>query len=158
LAAFGFGGAALIAGRSFVAGLAFGLLALKPQLGIAIAVLLIACREWRTIAGIATSVALQAALSMAVVGLDPWLSYVAVIQRLPELRPYLEPSDKAVLQHSITGLVGLPSRVQPFVWLGASGVALYRTWRVWSGASSMRLKMGTLGIGVSAREPSFVYI
>ena len=137
LAAFGFGGAALIRDRRFLAGLAFGLLAMKPQLGLALAVILISCREWRVVSGIATSWALQVALSMAVVGVDTWAAYAAVVRQLPALRPLLEPEETSALMHSLSGLVALPPVVEPFVWIALSSLVIYRTWRVWQSSADM---------------------
>ena len=144
LAAFGFGGAAMIAGRRFVAGLAFGLLAMKPQLGLVLAVVLLASREWRVIAGIATSWLAQIAISASVVGVDAWLGYVAVVRQLPALTSYLEPGNKVVLMHSIAGLVALPPLVARVLWVGLSVLVIHRAWRVWISDAAMPLKMGVL--------------
>jgi hypothetical protein len=48
-------------GRHYLAGVAFGLLALKPQFGIPLAAIVVACGEWRMLAGAVTSVVAQAA-------------------------------------------------------------------------------------------------
>jgi hypothetical protein len=49
------GGAALLPKRPFAAGLLLGLMAIKPQLGLALPFVLLAGRQWRAIAGAAVS-------------------------------------------------------------------------------------------------------
>jgi hypothetical protein len=91
LAAFALGGAALARQRPFLAGLALGLIAIKPQFGLVLAVLAVACGEWRLIAGGAVSVALQAAAAAIVFGAEAWFAYGGVLRRLSDLAPLLEP-------------------------------------------------------------------
>src|SRR5262245_38776265 len=60
LAAFWAGWLALEQHRRWLAGFAFGLLAIKPQFGIPLAVVVLASGEWAMLAGAVTSVAAQA--------------------------------------------------------------------------------------------------
>ncbi len=57
LAAFWAGWLALERQRPWLAGLAFGLLAIKPQFGIPLAVIVLVCGEWAMLAGALSSVA-----------------------------------------------------------------------------------------------------
>lgn len=75
----GFFSAALLAGglfaldrRPVLAGVLFGLLIFKPQLGILIPVALIAMREWRAFAAAAVTGAAFVGLSVAVDGVEIW--------------------------------------------------------------------------------------
>jgi hypothetical protein len=69
----------LLRGQDVAAGLVFGLGALKPQLFLAVPILLIAQRRWRAL-GISAAVgALLAAISLALVGLDGARDYVAAL-------------------------------------------------------------------------------
>ena len=68
LIAFWLGWLALERGRAYLAGAAFGLLALKPQFGIPLAAIVLACGEWRMLVGAIGSVAAQAAIIWLAMG------------------------------------------------------------------------------------------
>lgn len=71
-------GLALLDRRPWLAGIMFGLLSFKPQLGLLIPVALCAARLWRPfVSAAATSVALFAA-SVAAFGWDSWRAYMSV--------------------------------------------------------------------------------
>jgi alpha-1,2-mannosyltransferase len=89
---------ALKRGHMFVAGLAVGALAYKPQLGVVAGLVLIACREWRGVAGAVFSVLAQAAASAAYWGVGIFAGYVNALRELPGVLDAMEP-DKA-LMHS----------------------------------------------------------
>ncbi len=75
-ALFAFAGLTL-AGRPGLAGLCFGLLTMKPQLGLMVVPALVAARRWWVL-GWATGAALGfAALSAAVLGIDTWEAFLA---------------------------------------------------------------------------------
>lgn len=63
------------------AGLAFGLIALKPHLGLVIPVILASRKRWRAFAAAAATVSGLALLSLALFGAEPWLDYLARTSR-----------------------------------------------------------------------------
>lgn len=63
--------------RPILAGVAFGLLAYKPHLGLLVPVALIAAGSWRAIASAAATVALWAALTTALYGAGLWPLFLA---------------------------------------------------------------------------------
>lgn len=67
----------LLPRRPIAAGILFGLLTIKPQLGLLIPLLLLIERRWLTIASAAATAALLAAVSVALYGLEPWQAYLA---------------------------------------------------------------------------------
>ena len=69
------GGILLVDRRPVVAGILFGLLTYKPQLGLAVPFILLALGAWRTIAAATVTTILLVAASVAVFGLEPWRSY-----------------------------------------------------------------------------------
>lgn len=75
------GAAALLAGlrwrerRPVTAGILFGLLTIKPQLGVLLPVLLIATRSWRVITAAVGTAALVAGLTTAIWGMDVWAAW-----------------------------------------------------------------------------------
>jgi Glycosyltransferase family 87 len=72
------GGVLSIDRRPVLAGILFGLLSFKPQLGLVLPFALVALGAWRVIAGAAVTTAALLALSVALFGLEPWHQYVLV--------------------------------------------------------------------------------
>ncbi len=72
------GGILLIDRRPIVAGILFGLLTFKPQLGIVLPFALLALGAWRTIAAAAVATLALVTMSIAFFGIDAWRSYFAV--------------------------------------------------------------------------------
>ncbi|HVO04020.1 MAG TPA: glycosyltransferase family 87 protein [Candidatus Cybelea sp.] len=82
------GGLLLVERRPLVAGLLFGLLTFKPQLGILLPFILLAGGWYRAFAAaVVVAIALQAA-SLAILGSAPWLQYLG--DTLPFQRVFLE--------------------------------------------------------------------
>jgi hypothetical protein len=90
---------ALRAQREFLAGLALGCLIFKPQLGIAAAVIFIATRHWKVIAGALLSASAQLAAGWIYYGRDSLHAWLQALLRLPSLLPQLEP--KLYQTHSL---------------------------------------------------------
>ena len=67
--------------RPIIAGVAIGLLTIKPQLGLLLPILLLLERRWQTIAAAALTAAASVALSALLFGADAWTGYVT--QNLP---------------------------------------------------------------------------
>ena len=76
------GGLVLLPKRPLIAGILFGLLCFKPQLGFLIPVALIAGKEWRTAIAAALTVVLLVAASLVVYGPEPWIGYMKMSQFL----------------------------------------------------------------------------
>ncbi|MFZ5618693.1 MAG: glycosyltransferase family 87 protein [Pseudomonadota bacterium] len=70
----------LSARRAILAGLALGLIAIKPQYGLLIPVALAAAGEWRAFAAAAASAASLAALPTLAFGPDAWTGFFATMQ------------------------------------------------------------------------------
>src|SRR5688572_9494522 len=69
-------GLAMMKRRPALAGLAFSLLTIKPQLGFLVPVLLVCERNWRGIGWSALFSALLVALSVACFGIASWQGYL----------------------------------------------------------------------------------
>ncbi|WP_168192693.1 glycosyltransferase family 87 protein [Undibacter mobilis] len=72
-------GLVLLAERPVIAGLAFGILTYKPQLGILIPIALIAGGHWRTIAAAAIVTIAWSAISLAAFGWPTWQGFIGNI-------------------------------------------------------------------------------
>lgn len=70
------GGVLLLGPRPVLAGVLLGMLAYKPQLALLTPLALIAGREWRALTAAVISQITLAGLSIAVMGLDPWLGFL----------------------------------------------------------------------------------
>jgi Glycosyltransferase family 87 len=155
LAAFGLGGAAFIAGKRFLAGIAFGLLVIKPQLGLVLAAVLLATLEWRIIAGILVCWLAQVALTSAVLGTPIWEDYAEIVGRLPAFRQLLEPRPQSL--HSLAAFTDiLPTRFQTWGWLVLSAPVVYLACRVWRQPRDPWLKMAALVLASVLVSPHLV--
>jgi len=72
------GGILAIDRRPILAGVLFGLLTLKPHLGLVLPFALIALGAWRVIASATLTFAALIAISVALFGIGPWLDYLHV--------------------------------------------------------------------------------
>lgn len=131
--------------RAFAAGLAIGMLAYKPQLGVVAAVVLVVCREWRAVSGAVTAVAGQLVIGWAVAGTVVMREYVSVLWTLM-LNPalvQLYPSEVHSLRGFFQLLVPFPAAVTVccLITLGAALLLAVRSWRT---AAPMAVKWGQI--------------
>ena len=75
------GGARLMISRPIAAGILFGLMAFKPQLGLLIPVALIAARAWRCFWAATATVLSLAAAATAALGPSIWPAWIAAMRR-----------------------------------------------------------------------------
>jgi hypothetical protein len=133
--------AAFRSNRPFAAGLAIGTLAYKPQLGVVAAVVLLASREWRVVAGAAAAVAGQLIAGWAVGGSELMREYFGVLRTLA-LNPglvQLYPSEV----HSVRGFFQLLLPWPPAVtlcFLAALIAILALAVRSWQTSAAVDLK------------------
>jgi len=124
-----------------LAGVAFGLLAIKPQFGLVLAAVVIATLDWRMFIGAASSIAVQMAIVFITLGAEPLRAFATVVRELPTLAPLLEP--KPYLLHSIM----VVARLLPFsgyIWLAVSAVVTWHVIRVWRSNSPLEIRMAAL--------------
>jgi hypothetical protein len=88
------------ANRPWWVGFALGSLIIKPHLGVAIAIVMLARREWRILGGALAAITLQWGITVAAVGVTPFRDYLWVLSRGP-WTSQLEPNPYAV--HSLLG-------------------------------------------------------
>ena len=82
---------ALRAENLFLAGIALGALAFKPQLGLAAAIVFLAMRNWTLIAGAILSAAAQFIVAWLYFGLDPLRQWFRMLHNIPSEWALLEP-------------------------------------------------------------------
>jgi hypothetical protein len=82
---------ALRAKRDFLAGLAFGCLIFKPQLGLAVAIVLLITLRWKIISGALLSALAQLSAAWLYYGLAPLREWIRVLLDVPHTLSLLEP-------------------------------------------------------------------
>ena len=143
---------ALVHDRKLLAGLAFGLLFIKPQFGLTLAVVVLTCGEWWILAGLALSAGIQVLAVAGLLGPAALVDYANVLPRMAAVQNALEPSVAHL--HSLAVLTRLlPGYVAPLVWLVASGAICWMTVRVWRSPLPVSVRMGTLVIGSTLVNP-----
>ena len=126
------GGARLLGARPIYAGVLFGLLSYKPQLGMLVPVALLAAGQWRCIAAATATAVLLAATTAVVFGGSVWPAWLAA---LPE---YQEMFAQATQGHRMMATVltnlqalGMPVRVAEAGQVLASLWATAAVWVCW---------------------------
>lgn len=136
---------ALRSEKRFVAGLAIGLLAFKPPLAVAAAVVFLFSRQWRVVAGAIASAAAQILIAWAYYGRVALGEYWKALLHLPDLFPQLEP--RPYQMHSLRTFWSLviPWAPAAFATYVFSGVAvLAATVLIWRGRMSLSLRYSAL--------------
>jgi len=143
LAAFWAGWLALERRQHLLAGIAFGLLAIKPQFGIPLAVVVLARREWAMLAGACLSVLAQLGAAWLVLG---WEALEGFARTVPITLGHIDMMEsKPFLSHSLRSLTRLaPNWIGIPLWLGLVTVVLWYTARVWRSEASIRIRVGTV--------------
>jgi hypothetical protein len=141
LTAFWLGWLALERKRPCLAGVAFGLLALKPQFGIPLAAIVLACGEWRMLAGAFASVAAQAAIVWLLLGSAVFAGFAASIPMTMTHADWLE--SKPFMSHSLRAVTRLlPNWAGLPLWAALAAIVLWVTVKAWKSAAPLRVRLG----------------
>jgi hypothetical protein len=136
---------ALRGGSRFRAGLAFGLLFFKPQLGLAGCVIFLLAGEWRILAGAAVTAAAQLAIAWLYFGRAVLQDYFRHLYDAPAVLHLLEP--KLYQLHSLRGFWDLlvpEHRIAAALYLVSAVVVLALAFRTWQRARSLDLRFSAL--------------
>jgi alpha-1,2-mannosyltransferase len=115
----------LRSGRPFLAGLAVGALAYKPQLGIVAAFVFLLAHEWRVVFGAVTAVVVQFGAGLIYWGPGIFPEYIGALLKLPDVIATMEP-DKAMM-HSWRAFflhLGIPSTAALALSIATSAVTI----------------------------------
>ena len=141
LAAFWAGWVALERGHRVLAGAAFALLALKPQFGIPLAVIVLARREWAMLVGAVASVAVQSAVVWMSLGAEAFRGFASTLAVTFNNVDLLEATP--IYSHTLRSLTRLlPNAIGLPIWIAAAAVVLWNTARVWRSEAPIRLRVG----------------
>jgi hypothetical protein len=139
----GFWTAALLAGgliqldrRPLLAGVLFGVLSIKPQLGVLLPLMLALTGRWRTIVSAAITIAALLALTSVIFGADAWTAYVndaIPVQTSVFLRDYenfMTHMPTAFMNARIAGLsLPIAAALQALVSLVSIAAVVWTFWR-----------------------------
>jgi hypothetical protein len=157
LMAFCLGWLALEHRRPFWAGMALGLMLLKPQFALVLAVVVLVCREWSMLAGAIVSVGVQVIATVTWLGATVVRDYAAVVTRYAQLRELLEPKPEQL--HSISAVTNrLSADWGMILWALLSAVVIVQTIRVWRSSAPVSLRAADLLLASVLVNPHvFVY-
>jgi hypothetical protein len=136
---------ALTQSRPFAAGLMLSVVAIKPHLGMALAIVLLAMRLWRIVGGILLGLVLQAAITVVVCGRAAVVAYLATTLRVLRDTKLIEPKDERfthALRMSLESLI--PHGAATVGWLAASTLFGWMAVRVWRRSEDWALRMSAL--------------
>ncbi len=151
LAALLVGGLLLLPRRPVLAGVLFGLLTIKPQLGLLLVPTLLLLRQYRAIGAAALTALALAGLSVAWFGLAPWHEYVTRMLPFQQLliteMTGIYPS-MMVTPYAALWWLGVPVQAALAVhWVIAAAIALVTLMVVWRSRAEWSLKIAVLTLG-----------
>jgi len=156
LAAFWLGWLALERGQRLLAGAAFGLLAIKPQFGIPLAMVVLLAYAILLVVGYVACAVAQVAAASWVLGLgafrlfaiETWSITFKNIDAL-ESKPFLS--------HSLRTLTRLaPNWIGVPLWVALAAVVLWYTARVWRSDASLRVRLGVVMLASVLVNPHLI--
>jgi hypothetical protein len=149
---------ALRSGRPWWAGVALGSMVVKPPLGVAVAVVMLACREWRVVGGAMAGNAAQFGLPALVLGTGPLLAYFRALREGSRLSVLLEP--KPFQMHSLrafwTLLLSAPL-LATALYLLSSAAVLALTIRLWRSSAPLEIRYSALVLSTILVSPHVGY-
>jgi hypothetical protein len=144
----------LIAAQPFWAGAMFGLLVLKPQLGLLVPVALIAGRHWSALIGACCSAGLVLLVSLVAFG--PGV-YVGFEHALPSYSALAFDSplawQKMVSAYAALRFYGAPAGFAWTAQLIITAVAAVTVYRVWRGPHAPQAKIAVLAAATAVASP-----
>ena len=140
--------------RPLLAGMAFGLLAIKPQFGIALAVVVLAGREWAMLGGALASVGVQVCAVWLTLG---WQAFEGFARTLPmTFGQYQVLESKPFMNHSLRSLTHLaPDWIANPMWVALVVAVLWYTARVWRSSAPIHVRLGVAIFASGLVNPHF---
>ncbi len=157
LAAFFLAALALKADRPFLAGLAFGLLSIKPQFAILLTFVVVLNAQWRILLGGACSLVIQLAAVIGILGFQALLAYSDTILAMRDIERFLEPDSWRM--HSLRTITNLAyGNLAQALWLVMCAAVIAIAVWVWRTRASLTTRLGMLVLGSVLINPHlFVY-
>jgi hypothetical protein len=140
----------------FLAGIALGLLILKPQFLLAIPLVLLLSHAWKAFAGLLMGAFAQLAITWARFGSAVMHSYVEMLHRTPRWLGIAEPVHSRIQMHSLRSFWSLliPSPSVAFVlFLLSSIVVVWISSCVWKSSAALSLRFSALTLAAVLVNP-----
>jgi len=136
--------------RPLLAGVLFGVLTIKPQLGLLLPLLLLALGSWRVIAVAAATVLVLAAASAAAFGFEPWRAYIS--ETMPFQWQFIELMNgfyrfQMITPYTALWFLGMPMRVALIGQAAISSVIALTAFLVARSSASWPLKCAVITFG-----------
>jgi Glycosyltransferase family 87 len=155
LAAFWAGWMALERQKPFLAGLAFGLLLIKPQFAIPLAVVVLASRQWTMMLGAVTSIVIQLAVVLLLLGWPVLEAYAAFVPVMLQHADLLEA--KPFQSHSLRALTRFaPASIALPLWAVLSAAVLVYVVKVWKTGAPLRVRLGLVMLASVLVNPHLI--
>ena len=139
-------------GWPFAAGVALGLLTVKPQFAIVIGCVLTLGFTWRVLLGFAVSVALQGVAVASTMGMQAFDAYRQTVLGMPTVEHLLEPD--AWRMHSVRTLTRLiPEPAGEMLWASVSLVLIAVSVRVWRSRAPLSARLGIVVLATVLVNP-----
>ncbi len=152
------GGVALLARRPWVAGVLFGALAYKPQLGLAIPLALLAVAAWRSIAAAVLTLAALSLASLALFGPAAWTGFVELLPLYGRIATQdLVGWQKMASLYALARAGGVPDPLAWAIHVAGAAAAVALMLRTWRTTDDPLARAGTLGIASAAISP-YLYL
>jgi alpha-1,2-mannosyltransferase len=158
LLAFALAYIALRADRRFLAGLAIGLLAFKPSLGIVAGIIFLLSAEWKIVLGAIVSAAAQIGIGWAHYGTGVMKTYVNALWGVPQNFAYVEP--KPYMVHTLRAFWAMliPQPQLTFALYVASALfVLAMTIMLWRSRAALELKYSGILIATVLVAPHVTF-
>jgi hypothetical protein len=140
--------------RPAIAGVIFSLVAIKPHLGMALAIALLATRQWRTVGGIAIGLTLQACATVAICGTAAVAAYLNTTLRVLSDTGIINPTDSRFSHGLRTSLEAvLPHTLASAGWIMASATFGWLLVRAWRRSEDWTLRISTLLVATLLISP-----
>ena len=154
-AAFFGGGLCLIGRRPFIAGILFGLMVYKPQLGLLIPVALLAGRQWWTIAGAAVGAGTLVLASLLLFGPEMWRDWLHLssFMRQAILEQGTAGWHRLVSVFGVARLLGADVQLAYVVQAGAALIAAAVVALAWLRGAPASIRYAALVLGTLLATP-----
>jgi len=131
--------------RFVLAGVILSLVAIKPHLGMALAIALLATRLWRAVAGIVLGLSGQCVATVAVCGYAAVAAYVTTTIKVLRDTTLIEPKEEGHT-HAIRMTLEkiMPHDLATAVWLAASAIVAWMLITVWQRSTEWSFRVAAL--------------
>lgn len=145
--------------KPLLAGIAAGLLTVKPQLGLLIPIAFAAAGCWRAFAAAAVTALLLAAASVAAFGIEPWLAFINAVAAHGErmTAASIFPLHKLVTPFGAMSLLGAPPLAALMTQVAATLALGVYVFIVWRRVAAMELRLAALATAALLATPYGFY-